>query len=279
MPATEHIHIITAGNDIFPAYVRALQDHAGITGTVIVADPDLYAINSQDDPRKRNGKELARNAVSRVRTHAVALKIPVSFVFISPPVREPARDALLKIMEEHPGATLSFDLSAGPKDLCMVFFQYALWIGSKTRYTLPGPGGRFEEAVFEAPGIPVAAIAANTSYLRLLETLARRPAKAVEDPAAGLSRSYLFNQVAGCYVPKKKTGVNTRAGPPGTTNNAASGPAVQYELTQGTFFNILRTMTAAGLIEKCAGPDRKRNRYRITAAGDLALRLARVQSR
>jgi hypothetical protein len=281
MAANEHIHIITAGNDIFPAYVRALRDNAGITGTVIIADPDLYGISSQDSPEKKNGKELARNAVSRVRAHAAALKIPVSFIFISPPIREPARDAILKIMEEHPGATLSFDLSAGPKDLCMVLFSFSLWIGSKIRYTLPGPGGMFEEAVFEAPGIPVAAIAANSNYLRLLESLARRPEKPVEDPAAGLSRSYLFNQVEGCYVPKRKTGVNTRAGPPGTTGSPGDVPAVQYELAQGTFSNILGTMTAAGLIEECAGPgpDRRRNRYRITAAGDLALRLARLQSR
>ena len=98
MPATEHIHIITAGNDIFPAFVRALRDNAGITGTIIFSDPDLYGVSSRDSPEKRTGKALARNAVSRVRAHAAALKIPVSFVFINPPVREPARDALLKIM-------------------------------------------------------------------------------------------------------------------------------------------------------------------------------------
>ncbi len=49
MPSTGHIHIITAGSDIFPAYVRALRDNDDITSTIVVADPELYTINSRED--------------------------------------------------------------------------------------------------------------------------------------------------------------------------------------------------------------------------------------
>ncbi|PKG33282.1 hypothetical protein, partial [Methanoregula sp.] len=207
------------------------------------------------------------------------LKVPVSFRFLPPPVLATARDALFRIRKEHPGARLTFDLSGGPKDLCMAFFSLSLWVGAKTRYTLPGPDGREERAEFGVPKIPVAAVVANRNYLRVLESLARRPEKVMEDPVAGLSRSYLYNQVEAYYVPKRTRGVKRGRAQPGTAGSPG-GMTVQHELTQGTFSNILRTMAAGGLIEECPGPDadRKRMRYRITAAGSLALRLAQIKA-
>lgn len=280
MLPNDHLHIITAGTDIFPAYVRALRDHDDITGTIVVADPEIYTINSREERVVQAARERTRNAVAKVRAHAAALKIPVSFVFITPPVMDTARDALFRILEEHPGARLTFDLSGGPKDLCMAFFYLSLWVAAKTRYTLPGPDGMEERAEFGLAGIPVATVAANRNYLRILESLARRPEKTMEDPATGLSRSYLYNQVAAYYIPKRSRGVKRRAGHSGTPGSSEPKTAVQYELTQGTFSNILRTMAAGGLIEECPGPDadRKRMQYRITAAGSLALRLAQIQS-
>ncbi len=280
VPPREHIHIITAGTDVFPAYVRALRDYDDITGTIVVADPEYYTINHRDEKSVQAARERTRNAVAKVRAHAAALKIPVSFAFVNPPVMENARDALFRILEEHPAATLTFDLSGGPKDLCMAFFSLSLWIGAKTRYSLPGHGGREEQAEFGVPGITVANIAANKNYLRILESLARRPERAMEDPVTGLSRSYLYNQVAAMYVPKRTRGVKTRAGNPGTAGSPGRVTIVQHELSQGTFSNILRTMAAGGLIEECPGPDadRKRSLYRITDAGSLALRLAQIRS-
>ena len=281
MPFTEHIHIITAGTDVFPAYVRALRDHDDITGTIVVADENFYSVSSREEKTVQAARELTRNAVAKVRAHAAALKIPVSFEFISPPVLGNARNAFFKIVGEHPGAIFTFDLSGGPKDLCMALFYLSLWLGAKTRYSLPGPGGMEERAEFAAPEISIAAIAANRNYLRVLESLARRPAKAMEDPVTGMSRSYLYNQVAAMYVPKKTRGMKRSAVIPGTAASPAGGMVKPSELTHGTFSNILRTMTTAGLIEMRPGPvaDRKRNLYRITAAGDLALRLAQLQSR
>jgi DNA-binding MarR family transcriptional regulator len=273
MPPPEHLHIITAGTDIFPAYVRALRDHDDISGTIVVADQQFYAFSSREDKAVQAARERTRNAVAKVRAHAAALKIPVSFAFVNPPIMESARDALYKILEEYPGARLTFDLSGGPKDLCMVLFSLSLFIGAKTRYSLPGPDGREERAEFGVPGIPVATVAANRNYLRILESLARRPEKTRDDPVTGLSRPYLYNQVAAYYVPKRTRGVKRGAAQPG-------GTIVQHELSQGTFSNILRTMAAGGLIEECPGPDagRKRSLYRITEAGRLALRLAQIQS-
>jgi hypothetical protein len=279
MPSVEHLHIITAGTDIFPAFVRALRDHDDITGTVVIADEHFYTLSSGGEKPVQAARERTRNAVAKVRAHAAALKIPVSFVFITPPVLETARVALFRILDEHPGARLTFDLSGGPKDLCMAFFYLSLWVGAKTHYTLPGPGGMEERAEFGVPGIPVATIAANRNYLRVLESLARLPEKVMEDPRAGLSRSYLYHQVAAYYVPKRTRGVKRATAQPGTLGSCG-GMAVQHELTQGTFSNILRTMAAGGLIEEFPGPDadRKRGLYRITESGRLALRLAQIQS-
>ena len=175
MPPPEHLHIITAGTDIFPAYVRALRDHDDITETIVVADDHYYSVSTREEKPVQVTRERTRNAVAKVRAHAAALKIPVSFVFITLPVLETARDALFRILEEHPGARLTFDLSGGPKDLCMALFHLSLWVEAKTHYTLPGPGGREERAEFGVPGIPVATIAANWNYLRVLEALSRQP--------------------------------------------------------------------------------------------------------
>lgn len=257
-----------------------LRDHDDITGTIVVADREFYAFSSRDDKAVQAARERTRNAVAKVRAHAAALKIPVSFAFVNPPIMESARDALFRILEEHPGATLTFDLSGGPKDLCMALFYLTLWLGAKTHYILPGPGGREEQADFCVPGISIAALAENRNYLRILESLARRPEKAMENPVTGMSRSYLYNQAAAFYVPKRKRGVNTTKDPQGRTSTIDGGPIELHTLTQGTFSNILKTMTAAGLIEECHGPDadRKRMKYRITAAGSLALRLAQIKS-
>lgn len=269
-PPKEHLHLITAGTNIFPAYVRALRDYDDITSTIVVADPEYYTINHRDEKSVQAARDRTRNAVAKVRAHAAALKIPVSFVFVRPPVMDTARDALYTILKEHPGAVLSFDLSGGSKDLGIILFYLSLWIGAKASYTLPRKSGMEERLIFEAPGIPVATVAANKNYLRILESLARRPEKAMEDPVTGMSRSYLYNQAAAFYVPKRTSGVKRSAG---------INPDL-HDLSQGTFSNILKTMTAAGLIEECPGPDadRKRSLYRITDAGRLALRLAQIQS-
>ena len=280
MPGREHIHIITAGSDIFPAYVQALRDPAPITCTIVFTDSEFYSISARDDPAVRARKESTRHAVSRVTAHAAALKIPVSFVFATPPVGDSVRDAVLKIRQDHPDAALSFDLTGGPKDLCMALFFLSLWVDGKTRYTFAGPAGEAIRADFAMPKIPIGNIAANRNYIRVLETLARRPEKALQDPVTGIFRSYLYNQVAGCYVPVRKKGVNSMKDPLGRTNRITGRPVELHELTQGTFSNILNSMVAAGLIEECAGPEthRKRRCYRITASGDLALRLAQLQS-
>ncbi len=269
-PPKEHLHIITAGTNIFPAYVQALRDYDDITGTIVVADPDYYALNPRDEKSVQAARERTRNAVAKVRGHAAALKIPVSFVFVRPPVMDTARDALFTILKEHPGALLSFDLSGGSKDLGIILFYLSLWVGAKASYTLPGNDGMEDHLVFQAPGISVAAVAANRNYLRILESLARQPVKAMEDPVTGMSRSYLYNQAAAFYVPKRTSGVK-----PSTGNN----PDL-HDLSQGTFSNILKTMIAAGLIEECSGPgtNRKRTKYRITTTGRLALQLAQLKS-
>jgi hypothetical protein len=125
-------------------------------------------------------------------------------------------------------------------------------------------------------------VAANPNYITILSTLAHTPGKT--DTGTGvrvLPRSYMFNQLAGFYIPVRKKGVKVVENTTGKTDPYTGKKAVLHELSQGTFSNILKIMTAADLIEEMTGPEgnRKEKFYRIAASGGLALQLAEVQLR
>jgi hypothetical protein len=126
MTRQEHVHIITAGEAICPAYATTLRDHPDISHTFVFADVELYSNTASEDPAARVKKDLARDAVTRVKALAASLAIPASLVYISPPADSSARNALLKIRKERPDARFSFDLSAGSKDTGLALFVLSL---------------------------------------------------------------------------------------------------------------------------------------------------------
>jgi DNA-binding PadR family transcriptional regulator len=67
----------------------------------------------------------------------------------------------------------------------------------------------------------------------------------------------------------------------GKTDLYTGKKAVLHELSQGTFSNILRTMTVLDLVQELAGPgnNRKEKYYAITSSGDLAVQLALIKPR
>jgi hypothetical protein len=132
------------------------------------------------------------------------------------------------------------------------------------------------------PKAPVGNVAANQNYLKILRTLAVTPKKPEQEPGMRvLPRSYIFNQLAGFYVPVRKKGVKVTENKTGKTDLFTGKNAVLHDLSQGTCSNILKVMVAAGLIEEGTGPEenRKEKFYRITPSGVLSLRLAELQSR
>ncbi|NMB79085.1 MAG: hypothetical protein GYA23_08320 [Methanomicrobiales archaeon] len=276
------IHIITAGNDIAPAYARTLRERPDITRTYIFADTELYTNSTRDTPEMRAQKESARHAVNRVKDHAASLGIPASLVYVIPPADCSARDAVLKINQEYPSATFSFNLSAGPKDMALALFLVSLWIHGETTYAYEGTGGVRERKILPVPKISAETISANPNYMKILATLARTPGKPEEQPDSRLlPRSYLFTQLAGFYIPVRKKGVKVAENRTGKTDLFTGKHAVLHELSQGTLSSILNTLVGGDLIREITSPDgnRKEKFYTITAAGRLALLLAELQPR
>ena len=279
MARQEHIHIITAGGDIYPAYTRTTRNHPDISHTVVVADIDLYSNLAHEDPAARTTKEVAREAVTKVKALAALLKMPASLVYVTPPADTSARDALLKIRKEHPDARFSFDLTAGSKDMGLALFALSLRLGGEVYYSYDGRDNGAQVRL-PVPKIVPAGVATNPNYLKILSTLAYTPGKPDEAPGLRvLPRSYLFSQLAGFYVPVRKTGVKVAKNQTGKTDRFTGQRAVLHELGQGTFSNILKVMVTADLIEEVPRPEENRQErcYRITPSGELALRLAELQ--
>jgi len=280
MTGREHVHIIGAGEGIYEAYAATLRNHPDITHLFVFADVELYTNNTRNEEAVRAGKDAAREAVNKVKALATSLKIPASLVYVTPPADNSARNAILKIKKDHPEARFSFDLSLGSKDMVLALFFLSLWVEGDVCYSFAGRGGEAVKAKLPVPKAPVESVAANPNYIKILETL-YRPQGEGEPFARVVPRSYLFLQLSGFYVPVRKKGVKVAPNRAGKTDLNTGKRAVLHDLSQGTFSNILRTMTSLDLIEEMTGPgnNRKEKFYRISPCGELALQLALLKPR
>ena len=280
MTGQEHIHIITAGESIYPVYAATIRDNPDITHTFVFADTGLYTNSTHDGETIRAQKDAARDAVNQVKTLATSLKIPASLIYVTPPADTSARDAILKIKKEHPDARFSFNLSAGSKDMCLALFVLSLWVEGDASYTFGERKKEASNAKLAVPKIPAESVAANPNYIKILETLANTPGK--QEPASRvLPRFYLFNQLAGAYVPIRKKGVKITENKTGKTDLYTGKKAVLHELSQGTCSSFLNTLAGWDLILEVPGlaGNRKEKYYTITPAGELALQLAQIKPR
>jgi hypothetical protein len=280
MTRQEHIHVITAGEAIYPSYAATVRDHPDITHTFVFADTEIYTNNTRDDPATRAQKDAARDAVNQVKTLAASLKIPVLLVYVIPPADASARDSILKIKKEHPDAKFSFNLSAGSKDMCLALFALSLWVEGDAFYAFCGRKGEAANGKLAVPKTPAESVAANANYGKILQTLNRSPGKQ-ERSIRVLPRSYLFTQLAGFYVPNRKMGVKVAENKAGKTDLFTGKRAVLHELSQGTCSSILNTLAGWDMIQEVPGPagNRKEKYYSITPAGELALQLAEIKPR
>ena len=274
MDRQEHIHIISAGEQIEAACAAAIRDLQNITRIYVFADNEFYVNSSRDDERTKAHKTAVREAVNGVKALAASLKIPASLVYIDPPASGSVAAAVQKIKNGYPGARYTFDLSGGSKDLSLAHFQVSLWLEGDAYYAFAGPRGTGPSEKLAVPKIPLRDIAANPNYTRILTVLSSPPGKA--EPASRiLPRSYLFTQLEPFYVPVKKSGVRMNISK--TKTDAVTGKrAVIPVLSQGTFSSMMNTLVGADLVQEVPGPagNRKEKYYRITASGTLALQLA-----
>jgi hypothetical protein len=177
MVRLEHVHIITAGEAIYPSYATTVRNRPDITHTFVFADTELYTNNPRDEGAIRTEKEMAREVVTKVKAHSASLKIPATLVYISLPADTSVREAVLKIKKEHPDARFSFDLSAGSKEMCLALFAISLWVDGETYYPFDGRKNEVADTKLAVPKISPESVAVNPNYLKILQTLAHTPGK------------------------------------------------------------------------------------------------------
>jgi hypothetical protein len=279
MARQEHVHIISAGENIHKAYAAAIRDLGDISHTFVFADTEIYTNSARDDERTKAYKTATRDAVNQVKSVSASLKIPCPLIYVIPPAFASACDAVLKIRKEHPDARYSFDLSAGSKDLGIALFSISLWLEGDAYYAFTdrkGDGGPTKLAV---PKVPARDVWANQNYMKILSVLGSGPG--VKDPKPRiLPRSYIFNQLESFYVPVRKKGVKAVISTSKTDLNTGKR-AVLPILSQGTCTSLLNTLAGWDMIQEVPGPagNRKEKYYRITSSGELALQLAEIKPR
>ena len=237
MPSQEHVHIITAGDDIAATYTASFRDYPGITRTYVFSDSTIYLKHA--DPEIEKMRFAIRNAISAAKNTSTSIGIPFSNEVISAPAYPAVCDALTGIHRKHPGARYTFDLSGGSKPLCMALLALAPWVNGEIR-------SAFDEKILRSvplPYLPARAMLANPNYQTILALLVKygKNEKRSTTPAP-VSRQYLYQQLWPLYVMAR-----TRKDSPAAT--CKKGRKAADELTQSTFSWFMTALEDAGLAE------------------------------
>ncbi|MFZ1898643.1 hypothetical protein [Methanoregula sp.] len=267
MVQQEHIHIISAGENIHTAYPAIFRTLPSITRTCVLAESIVYELSPNPETEKK--RAATRNAVSAVKEISATLSISFSRDLVFPPVYSSVRDTLIRIHREVPEARFTFDLSGGAKPLCMALFAFAPWVGGKVY-------AAFDEKVprhVPLPDRPIRSMLANPNYQVILALL-HHPVK--REAGTGFpgwfSREYLFKQLWSVYVPTRTKSKKADA-PPASVVKYTHGRKPAAELTHGTFSDFMKSLADAGLVYEESAPENTRQkRYRITENGEIAFR-------
>jgi hypothetical protein len=262
----EHIHIISAGENIHTAYPAAFRILPTITRTIVFADSSIYEKSSNQDIEKT--RHATRNAIETVKEISTSLFILSTRELIFPPAYPAVRDAVTRIRREHPDARFTFDLSGGSKPLCLALFSFAPWLDG-------GVYSAFDEKIARIIPLPdrsVRTLLANPNYQTILAILIRMSRREQGTPKEWVTRQYIFKQLWSVYVPSrtKKPKPEDPVVPP-VKYKGGRKPA--FDLKHGTFSDFMRTLIEAGLIMEKISADSKREKiYKITESGETAFR-------
>nr|WP_320161476.1 hypothetical protein [uncultured Methanoregula sp.] len=205
MDQKEHVHIISAGENIHTAYPAIFRTIPTITRTFVLADSTTYETSSNPEIEKQ--RLAIRHAVDAVKEISASLSISFSRETVFPPTYNSVRSILTTIHREYPGARFTFDLTGGSKPLCMALFSFASWLGGNVY-------SAFDEKVprnVPLPERPVRGMMDNPNYQTILALLLRTNHK---DPGGrnarlGVTGVHLQTALAGvCPDPheESKTG-------------------------------------------------------------------------
>jgi len=262
----EHVHIISAGENIHTAYPASFRILPTISYTIVFVDSAVHEKSSNTDIEKT--RHSIRNAVEAVKEISASLSIPQSREIIYPPTYPAVRDALTRIRREHPNAWFTFDLSGGSKPLCLALFSFAPWLEGEVWST-------FDEKIARNIPLPdrsVRNLLANPNYQTILAILIRMHQREQGTSKEWVTRQYIFKQLWSMYVPSRTKKPKPGDPPiPPVKNKRGITPAA--DLTHATFSGFMTTIRDAGLITEMTSPANKKEKiYRVTDHGEIAFR-------
>ncbi|MDD1702883.1 MAG: hypothetical protein LUQ31_07905 [Methanoregula sp.] len=267
MDRKEHVHIISAGEAIHLAYPAIFRTLPTITRTYVLADSGAYTLST--NPEIEKDRLRVRHAVDAVKEISASLAIPFARETVFSPVYPSVQAIMTKIHHDNPGARYTFDLSGGPKDLCMALFALAPWVGAEVYLA---PDGKVPRRV-PLPDVSVTGIMANPNYATILSVLIRRRRMAGPGNEDLLvSRSYLFDQVWPLYLRSRaRKAVPAQPGAPVVRYKKGHKPA--NNLSQASFSSFMVNLRKAGFVEEGQNEkNQKEKSYRITELGETAFR-------
>ncbi len=251
MDLQEHIHIISAGDNIHKTYPAVLNDLQTVTHTFIFAEKEVYTNSARDDAKKRIWKCAIRDAVEHVNNISLSKGISCTLVCINGATFDSIRDPVLGILSDHPDANYSFDISAGSKRLSLGLFSMSLWVDGDCYYAF----GNSPVRRVPVPTLPTKNLPANPYYLVILTILFRGQGYGKETSTL-IPKETLFNETKVWQIPARDTGERT------------SG----QELTLVAFSNLIATLVRWNLIREETDPGNDQEKlYSITPDGELAL--------
>jgi len=267
MDRKEHVHIISAGERIHLAYQAVFRLLPTISYTYVLAGDEMYTEST--NPALAKERAATRSAVNGVKEISGSLAIPFERVTIFSPVYPAVRNAMTRIHRNHPLARYSFDLSGGPKDLCLALFTVAPWVGAEVYSAFDG---KVPQRV-PMPDVSVTGIMANPNYATILSVLIRRRRMAGPGKEGLLvPRSYLFEQFWPLYLRlRARKAVPAQPGAPVVRYKRGHKPA--NNLSQATFSSFMVNLRKAGFVEEGQNEKNlKEKAYRITELGETAFR-------
>ena len=253
MPPGEHIHIISAGENIHIAYPEIFRTIPAITHTYIIANSEINGISPNAETTKQ--WQTVRNAVNAVKEISASLSIPFSRETVFPPTYPSVRTILITIHRKHPGARFTFDLSCGSKELCLALLALAPWLGEEVYAAFD------EKTQRSVPQLDrsVKTLMANPNYQTILALLLRShgTGKSADDVTRQwVSREYLFKQLWSSYHPSRMKKVKTGEPVNAVHTKKAGNPAA--ELTHGTLSTLMHSIEKAGLVIERVSEDTRR---------------------
>ncbi len=264
MKTGEHVHIISAGEWIHTAFPAILRQLPGVTRVYVITA--MESPGSRQDPRIDARRVATHRATEAVKELAASLSIPFTREMAGSPVYESAGMVLARIRRDNRRARITFDLSGGPKELCMALLSLAPWTGGEVWSAFDGKAPRR----VPVPDRDIRGMMTNVNYQTILAVLLRN--RPVPVPATGLPfipRQYLFNQVWPLYVRQRVRTPDPKKPVP----QFKRGWKPANDLSQATFSWFLKMLTGAGLIEEGTGSkNQKEKSYRITQNGETAFR-------